>query len=241
MKFLAIFLIVASAILINESSGFIAPGLGLGLGLGIPPIGLVPPFIPPLAVPLGLGLGGFGLGFGGLGFGRFGMGLGGLGFGRFGFGGLGLGLGMRRFGRSVDGVVTPVVSQNITTCGYMVNSSTIRCDGWTEVIECPVEARLDVIKSITVRLPGLSLIPAPIKVVGQKDIDGISLFSRVIGASSTLINPITGKDVLLWIYSSPVVRESGFFVKDVKCYDRLDTFWRTVGYDSIRFSLIAKF
>jgi len=237
MKFLSIFLIVASAILINESNGIIvAPGLGLGLGLGlgVPPLGLVPPFIPPLAVP-GLGLG-LGFPF----FPRFGLGFGGLGFG-LGFRGLGFGLGMRRFGRSVNEVVTPVVSQNITTCGYMVNSSTIRCDGFTEIIECPVEARLDVIKSITVRLPGLSVIPAPIKVTGQKDIDGISLFSRVIGASSTLINPLTGKDVLLWIYSSPVVRESGFFVKDVKCYDKLDNFWRTVGYESVRFSLIGKF
>lgn len=228
MKFLAIFLIVASAILINESTGqILAPGLGLGLG--IPPLGLVPPFIPPLAVPFGLG----GFPF----FPRFGFGLGGFGFRRFG---LGMGLGLR-LGRSVDTVVPPVVSQNITTCGYMVNSSTIRCDGFTEVIECPVEARLDLIRNITVRLPGLSVIPAPIKVAGQKDIDGISLFSRVIGASSTLINPVTGKDVLLWIYSSPVVREPGFFVKDVKCWDRLDNFWRTVGYDSVRFSLIAKF
>lgn len=240
MKFLAIFLIVASALFVNESSGIIVGrglglglglgigrlgllgpglGLGLGLGLGIPPIGLVPPFIPPLAVP------GIGLGLGLPIFPRF---------------GLGLGLGMPRIigRRSVDDV--PVVSQNITTCGYMVNSSTIRCDGWVERIECPVEARLDVIKNITVRLPGLSVIPAPIKVTGQKDITGISLFSRVIGASSTLINPLTGKDVLLWIYSSPVVREPGFFVKDVKCWDRLDNFWRTVGYDLVRFSLIAK-
>jgi len=246
MKFLSVFLIVASAILINQSNGIIlaggrlglglgglglglgrfgllGPGLGLGLGLGVPPLGLglVPPFIPPLAVPSV----GFGLGF--------------PIFPRFGLG-LGLGLGFRRglIGRrSVDDVV-PVVSQNITTCTWRVNSSTIRCDGF-ESIECPVEARLDIIKDLTVRLPGLSMISAPIKITGQKDVDGISLFSRVTG-TSTLIHPMTGKDVLLWIYSSPIVKESGFFVKDAKCYERLDNFFRTVGYDWLRFSFISK-
>jgi hypothetical protein len=241
MKFSIVLLVVASAVLINQADSLLIGGrLGLGLGLGVG--------------RLGLGLGGFGLGGLGLGlpFGGLGLGLGlpfppvlpiaplglGLPFGGLGFGGLGLGFGFRRAFIGKRGV-EEVPIKNITTCRFITNSSLIRCDG-VENIECPVEVKLDIIKDITVRLPGLSVIPQPIKVTGQKEIDALALYSRVIGSTSTLVHPITRKPIILSIYSAPVCSEPGFCVKEAKCFERIESFCAGIGYEFIRFSLFNK-
>jgi len=188
--------------------------------------------------PLGLGPAGLGLGFGGLG---LGLGLGGLGLlGPLGLRGFGFNpLWRNPFGRrSVE--ETPVSNQNRTTCSYARNESLIRCVGGIETIECPVEARLEEIRNITLRLPVLNMIPEIIKTKEAKEADILRLVSRTNGSRFTLIHPKTNGEVLLSIYSSPAIAEPGFLVKDVKCMDRIGSLVSPSGVEGARFSLIIR-
>jgi len=225
MKFLALLLVASVAVLVNAQVPVPAP-----LPVPLPvPVPVVPPlpFIPPF--------------FGGF-FPRFG-----LGFGPFGFGGLGLGLGFGRFGlfgrrffgkRSAEGFTESWLKANRTICRWEEARSVIRCEG-EQTFECGAEARLDEIKGITVRLPSLNMIPDVIRTTGQKEVPAVRLFSRVTG-TSTLVNPRTSKDVVLSIYSSPVITEAGWLVKDAKCYERLEGLATRLGADGIRFSFVER-
>lgn len=219
MKFVAVFLIVAY--LFAESNSQLLPPAPL---LPVVPPVLPVPFVPPFlgfprffpGFPFFGGLGGFGpFGFGPFGLRRFGL------FGPFG-----------RFGRSV---AEEKPSRNETTCHFVSNSSVIRCEG-ERAFECPVETRLTELRDITIRLPNLSMVAQPIK-AGQNETEAVRLFSRVWGAQSTLINPRTNKDVIISIYSSPVLNEPGFFVKDEKCMDQIENLVSTLSGENLRFSL----
>jgi len=247
MKF-ALFLL--SAVFINQclSSGAPAadpapaPAPAPAPGPGpVPPIvaPALPPTLLPAPVPLPLnpfvGLGPLGLGPGGLGgFGLFG-GLGGL-FGPLGLRGFGFNpLWRNPIGRrSVDST-----TQNRTTCSYAPTESIIRCVG-AEHIECPVEARLEEIRNITVRLPILNMIPEIIKTKEGKEADILRLVSRTTGSRWTLIHPKTNEEVLMSIYSSPAIAEPGFFVKDTKCMDRIGSLVSPTGVEGARFSLVVR-
>jgi DNA mismatch repair ATPase MutL len=197
------------------------PGLGGlgGLG-GFPGIGL------------GLGLPGLGLGLPGLGLGLPGLGL--------GLPGLGFGFGKRSV-ESVERNSTDVNRQNRTICSWLSSSSLIRCV-CEETVECGVEARLDEIRNVTVKLPELSIISQNVKTTENREAGVLRLVSRVFGSMRnwTLVHPITEKEVLLSIYSSPAVNEPGFFVKDLKCFDRIDSIVRSIENRRVRFSLVGR-
>jgi len=224
MKFLALLLVASVAVLVNAQLPVPAP-VPAPLPVPLPvPVPVVPPlpFIPPF--------------FGGL-FPRFGFGFPfgfGFGLGRFGF------LGRRfLFGkRSAEGFTESWLRANRTICRWEEARSVIRCEG-EQAFECGVEARLDEIKGITVRLPSLNMIPDVIKTTGQKEVPAVRLFSRVTG-TSTLVNPRTSRDVVLSIYSSPVITEAGWLVKDAKCYERLEGLATRLGAEGIRFSFVER-
>jgi hypothetical protein len=101
--------------------------------------------------------------------------------------------------------------------------------------ECAVEARLDEIKGITVRLPNLNLIQDVIRAQG-KEVPCVRVLSRVTG-TSTLVNPRTNKDVVLSVYSSPSVSEQGWLVRDEQCYRRIEGLVTRLGIDNLRFAI----
>jgi len=190
------------------------------------PLGLPVPFVPPF-------FGGLfprflfpGLGFP---FGPFGFG---LGLGRFGLLG---GLGRFRFGkRSVDTFPEQWLNGNRTICRFEQARSVIRCDGEQD-FECAVEARLDEIKGITVRLPNLNMVQDVIRAQG-KEVPCVRVLSRVTG-TSTLVNPRTSKDVVLSVYSSPSVSEQGWLVRDEQCYRRIEGLVTRLGIENLRFAI----
>jgi hypothetical protein len=175
--------------------------------------------------------GGLGLGLGGLGFGGFG-----LGFGGFGLARLALLSRFALFGkRSVDSLPQIWNGQNKTVFTYVPESSVIRADSGEQKFDCEVEARLDAVKDITIRLPWLNMLPEVVKQSGS-DVHVIRLYSRVTGVS-TFINPKTSKDITLSIYSSPIVQEPGWFVKDVKCYEKIDSVVSALGVEGVKFAI----
>jgi len=210
------------------------PGPGLPVpGVPVPapvplPVPVVPPvpFMPPF-------LGGF--------FPRFPF-FGGFPFGPFGgllrpFGPFGPFGPFRPFGpfgkRSVDKQVRSMES-NRTVCSYDQARSVVRCEGEQD-LECSVEARLDEINGLTVRLPSLNMIQDVIRAQG-KEVPAIRVLSRVTG-TSTLVNPRTNKDVVLSLYSSPVVSEPGWLVKDEQCFRRVAGLVSRWGLEGLRFTL----
>jgi hypothetical protein len=233
---------VLLAVLVNQcyalGFGLGFGGLGLGFG-GIGPFGGLGPFggFGPLGIPFGLG------GFG------FGAGLGGLGPfpipGPIGFRGGHLPFVPPIIGkRSVEAEnATDVdIQQNRTICSWVQTSSMIRCVGSEENVECGVEARLDEIRNVTVKLPELSIMSQNIKTTENKETGILRLVSRVQEALRqwTMIHPRTEKEVVLSIYSSPAVNEPGFFVKDAKCFEKIDSIVRSLGDRRVRFSLVAR-
>jgi hypothetical protein len=69
-----------------------------------------------------------------------------------------------------------------------------------------------------------------------KEVPAIRVLSRVTG-TSTLVNPRTNKDVILSVYSSPVVSEPGWLVKDEQCFRRIEGLVSRWGMEGLRFSL----
>jgi len=200
-------------------------GLGLplgGLGLGLP--------LGPLGMPLGLGLG-LGLGFGRFGFpfGPFGM------FPRFGQFPL-------AFWRNPIGKRSSeeTASLNRTVCSWVATSSIIRCTGAEQNIECPAEPRLEAIRNITLRLPSLTFLPEVIKSSEGKEVSVLRMVSQTTGSRSTLIHPRTNQEVLMSIYSTQSIQEPGFWVRDAKCFDRIDALATPTRLENVRFSLVVR-
>lgn len=101
--------------------------------------------------------------------------------------------------------------------------------------ECAVEARLDEIKGITVRLPSLNMVQDVIRVQGR-EVPCVRVLSRVTG-TSTLVNPRTSNNVVLSIFSSPSVTEQGWLVRDEQCYRRIEGLVTRVGTENLRFAI----
>jgi hypothetical protein len=137
--------------------------------------------------------------------------------------------------RSVDHIPQFWNGQNKTQCVYVQESSLIRCDSGEQKFDCDVEARLNAVNNITVRLPWLNMVPEVVKQSGS-DVRVIRLFSRV-HLTSTMINPKTNKDITLSIYSSPVVQEPGWFVKDAKCFEKIDSVVSALGVEGVKFAV----
>jgi len=215
MRISALVFVAAIFVLVNGQVPVPAP-----VPLPVPaPLGLPVPFIPPF--------------FGGF-FPRFLFPFGGFGP----FGGLGFGLGFRRFGfrfgkRSVDTFPEQWLNSNRTICRFEQGRSVIRCDGEQD-FECAVEARLDEIRDITVRLPSLNMIQDVIRAQG-KEVPCVRVLSRVTG-TSTMVNPRTSKDVILSVFSSPSVTESGWLVKDEQCFRRIEGLVTRMGTENLRFA-----
>jgi len=216
MKTVAVLLLVC---LVGESfAQLVLPPVGLGLG--VPPLGLG---IPPLGLGLGLPFGGLGLGLG------FPF------FPRFGFGGFGFGLGfrgLRRFGRAAE-AQAEIAAVNRTVCRFEEPRSFIRCEGGHN-LECEVEARFDEIRNLTVKLPSLRMFPDFVKVAGQKDIPIVRLISRVVG-DATFIRPRDAKHITLSVYADKTVNEPGFFIKDARCFERVENVFEQSGFESFDF------
>merc|ERR1739846_96752 len=215
-------------------------GVEAQFGLGL--AGL--PFVPPIVLPR-FGLGGlFGLGFPGFGFPGFGfpgLGFPGLGFrGRFGFGGR-----FRRGGRSYRGKrdtqveniemieqeemaqieeinkeIQTLTAFNRTICAFDFEESKIRCDRAERgLLECEVEPRLDVLSEMTrIRLPSLSMTQVPLT-WDEKEIPAINLYSPVKHDSTMAIK---NQKIILSIYDKEDIKLPGWFVKDSKCFERLN-------------------
>lgn len=219
MRISALVFVAAIFVFVNGQVPVPAP-----LPVPVPaPLGLPVPFIPPM--------------FGGF-FPRFLF----PGFG-FPFGPFGFGLGFRRFGlfgprffgkRSVDTFPEQWLNNNRTICRFEQGRSVIRCDGEQD-FECAVEARLDEIKGITVRLPSLNMVQDVIRAQG-KEVPCIRVLSRVTG-TSTLVNPRTSRDVILSVYSSPSVSEPGWLVRDEQCYRRIEGLTTRLGIENLRFAI----
>ncbi len=101
--------------------------------------------------------------------------------------------------------------------------------------ECAVEARLDEIRGITVRLPSLNMVQDVIRTQGR-EVPCIRVLSRVTG-TSTLVNPRTSKDVVLSVYSSPSVSEPGWLVRDEQCFRRIEGIVTRLGTENLRFAI----
>jgi len=195
----------------------------------------------------GGGFGGFGGGFGGFGgIGGFG------GFGRFRrFGGFGRGLRRRggfiggiRGKRSVAEIesdeaeikeiqqeeiaeiaeikkeIQTLAAFNRTICAFDFEESVIRCDrAERESFECEVEPRLDVVSEMThISLPSLAMTQVPLA-FGEKEIPAINLYSPV-KLDCTMV--VKDEKVVLSIYDKEDIKLPGWFVKDSKCFERLN-------------------
>jgi len=218
MRISAIVFAAALFVIVNGQVPVPAP-----VPLPVPaPLGLPVPFIPPL-------FGGFFPRFGLFPFGPFGP------FGGFPFFGRGLFFGRRFFGkRSADVFQEQWLNNNRTICRFDQAKSVIRCDGEQD-FECAVEARLDEIKGITVRLPSLNMVQDVIRSQGR-EVPCVRVLSRVSG-TSTLVNPRTSRDVVLSIFSSPSVTEPGWLVRDEQCFRRIEGLVSRVGTENLRFAI----
>ncbi len=106
-------------------------------------------------------------------------------------------------------------------------------------IECEAESRLDVIKDITLRLPSLNIMPEMIKTTDGKEASILRILSTTTGSRATLIHPRTNQEIMISMYSSPIIKEPGFWIKDNKCFGRIDAMVSPSGTENVRFSLIV--
>jgi hypothetical protein len=83
------------------------------------------------------------------------------------------------------------------------------------------------------------MVPDVIRTSTQKEVPAVRLFSRVTG-TSTLVNPRTSKDVILSIYSSALITEPGWWIKDTKCYERIESLSTKMGVEGIRFMMVEQ-
>jgi hypothetical protein len=220
-------------------------------GLGLAGMPFVPPIILPrfgLGGLFGGGLFGGGLFGGGLfGGGLLGRGIGGIGFPfplrrRFPFGPGPFGPGpFGRKRRSTDEIeselkeiesteiesiavikkeIQQLAAMNRTMCSFDFEESMIRCERFErESFECEVEPRLEVISDMTrIMLPSLSMTQVPLA-LGEKEVPAISLYSPV-RQTSTLI--VKGEEIVLSIFDKAEITAPGWFVKDSKCFERLN-------------------
>jgi len=133
-----------------------------------------------------------------------------------------------RSGRSIE---ESIFGQNRSLCSYVSAESSIRCVDGSQRFECSVEARLDEIRNITVRLSVLRMV---------QEVDSVRLVSQAAGLNSTFIHPVSNEPVKLSIFSSSSVREPGFFVREARCMEKIESLVRLSGVEGARFSLFLR-
>jgi len=126
---------------------------------------------------------------------------------------------------------TTTTNSTRTVCQYLSKSSVVNCTG-VETFECAVKANLVDLGTATYRLPHLHIVAHK----PEGEFKQLHIVSRKSNMTITTVNPLTKKNVLLSIYSSPKVSAPGFLIEDIKCWERIVK----LGGDELntRFSLI---